>query len=235
MYLGLLMLEYSNMSDKASSAVDQQATLSHFGTGESSETIRQAPLSKREIKAYLLGAIHDGTLNKEKRIRISQKGTEWLKILQGLLKKLGYNSWIYKEGKDRKVYVLETLADFLDFNFDPLRLKTKKEKIGYLRGFFDAEGGIPRTEKGKFYIQLVQKDKEKLEKIKKLLEDLRIKTGKIHNPSKRIDPNYWRLYVLKESWQRFMRVIGSWHPRKIKALGKRMKIWSTPYSDIGVT
>jgi intein-encoded DNA endonuclease-like protein len=223
------------MSNKASGAVNQQATLSHFGTRESSETIRQAPLSKREIKAYLLGAIHDGTLNKGKKIRISQKGTDWLRLLQRLLKKIGYNSWIYKEGKNRKVYVLETLADFLDFNFDPLRLKTKKEKIGYLRGFFDAEGGIPRTAKGKFYIQLVQKDKGKLEKIKKLLEELRIKTGKLHNPNKRIDPNYWRLYVLKESWQRFVRVIGSWHSRKIRALGKRMKIWSTPYSDIGVT
>jgi intein/homing endonuclease len=153
-YLGLLMLEYSNMSDKASSAVDQQATLSFFGTGESSETIRQAPLSKREIKAYLLGAIHDGTLNKGKKIRISQKGNEWLKILQQLLKKLGYNSWIYKEGKNRKVYVLETLASFLDFNFDPLRLKTKREKVGYLRGFFDAEGGVPKTKKRKILYPL---------------------------------------------------------------------------------
>jgi intein-encoded DNA endonuclease-like protein len=212
------------MSNKASSAVDQQATLSFFKTGKSSETIRQAPLFKREIQAYLLGAIHDGSLNKGKRIRISQKGTEWLKILQQLLKKLGYSSWIYKEGKDRKVYVLETLASFLDFNFEPLSLKSKREKIGYIRGFFDAEGGIPKTEKGRFYIQLVQKSNEKLKKVKKLLSELGIKTGRIHNPSKRVDPNYWRTYVLKESQKKFVKVIGSWHPRKIRALEKRMKI-----------
>jgi intein-encoded DNA endonuclease-like protein len=163
-------------------------------------------------------------LNKGKRIRISQKGTEWLKILQQILKKLGYNSWIYKEGKNRKVYVLETLANFLDFNFDPLSLKSKKEKIGYIRGFFDAEGGIPKTEKGRFYIQLVQKINEKLKKVKKLLSELGIKTGKIHNPSKRADPNYWRIYVLKESQKEFVKVIGSWHPRKIRALEKRTKI-----------
>ena len=72
-YLGLLMLEYSNMSDKASSAVNQQATLSHFRMGESSETIRQAPLSKREIKDYLLGAIHDGTLNRRKKLEFRRK------------------------------------------------------------------------------------------------------------------------------------------------------------------
>jgi intein-encoded DNA endonuclease-like protein len=223
-YLELLMLEYYNMGNKASSAVNQQATLFFFEAGESSETIRQAPLSKSEIQAYLLGAIHDGTLNKGKRIRISQKGTEWLKILQQLLKKLGYSSWIYKEGKDRKVYVLETLANFLDFNLDPLILKSKREKIGYIRGFFDAEGGIPKTKKGKFYIQLVQKDKEKLKKVKKLLNELRINTGRIHNPSERVDPDYWRMYVLKESQKRFVKIIGSWHPRKIRALEKRMKI-----------
>ena len=33
-------------------------------------------------------------------------------------------------------------------------------KIMYLRGFFDAEGGIPRVV-GRFYIQLTQKDYKK--------------------------------------------------------------------------
>jgi len=93
-----------------------------------SETTRRAP----QIKAYLLGALHDGTFNKNKRFRISQIGTDWLKVLQGLFQKLGYNSWIYKEGKYRKVYVLETLADFLDFNFNPLTLRKEEERINYI-------------------------------------------------------------------------------------------------------
>ena len=76
-----------------------------------------------------------------------RKEQNGLKFLQRLFKNIGYNSWIYKEGKYRKVYVLETLADFLDFNFNPLRLKVKEEKIGYIKGFFDAEGGIPKDEK----------------------------------------------------------------------------------------
>jgi intein-encoded DNA endonuclease-like protein len=213
------------MSEKISSADNQQESehIKHYVL-RPSETTRRAPLSKKEIKAYFLGALHDGTFSSNRRFRISQKGTDWLKVLQKLLKKLDYNSWIYKEGSDRKVYVLETLADFLDFKFDPIKLKTREEKIGYIRGFFDAEGGIPRDSKARFYIQLVQKDKEKLEKIKKLLTSLGIETGKIHNPSRKVDPDYWRMYILANSQNLFVKKISSWHPRKIKTLMKRMKI-----------
>jgi intein-encoded DNA endonuclease-like protein len=207
------------MSKNASSADNQQGSLRQLAD-DPSETTRQAP----SIKAYLLGALHDGTFSSNKRFRISQLGIDWLKILQGLFKKLGYNSWIYKEGKYRKVYVLETLADFLDFNFNPLELKTEEEKIGYVKGFFDAEGGIPKDEKARFYIQLVQNNKEKLEKLKVLLNNLGIKTGKIHNPSQSVDPDYWRMYVLAESQQTFLTKIGSLHPRKIKTLERRKMI-----------
>jgi len=64
----------------------------------------------------MLGALHDGTFSSNKRFRISQKGTEWLEVMKHLLKSINYSSWIYQEGKTRDVYVLETLADFLDFN-----------------------------------------------------------------------------------------------------------------------
>jgi len=205
------------MREKVFGADNQQGSRR---SGDPSETIRRAP----QIKAYLLGALHDGTFSSNKRFRISQKGTDWLKFLQKLLSQLGYNSWIYKEGKNRKVYVLETLANFLDFNFNPLTLKSNEEKIGYIRGFFDAEGGIPRDEQARFYIQLVQNDKEKLAKIKKLLNDLNIETGKIHNPSKSVDPDYWRMYVLAKPQQSFLIKIGTWHPRKIKTLKQRMMI-----------
>ena len=64
------------------------------------------------------------------------------------------------------------MAYFLDFNFDPLRLKSSIEKSAYLRGFFDAEGVVPRDIESRFYIQLSQKDKEKIKKLKKILHDL---------------------------------------------------------------
>jgi hypothetical protein len=63
-----------------------------------------------------------------------------------------------------------------------------------------------------------------LEKLKRLLNKLGIRTGRIHNPSKKVDPDYWRMYILVESQKKFVDVIGTWHPRKIRTLRKRMKI-----------
>lgn len=209
------------MSDKVTSAANQQGSSSKTAP---SETTRQAPFSQKAIKAYFLGALHDATFSKNKRYRFSQKGTEWLEFLQKLLKEIGYNSWIYKEGSNRDVYVLETLASFLDFSFNPRKLSNTDEKIGYVRGFFDAEGGIPHKNKDLFYIQLVQKNKQKLTDIKKILSELNINAGKIHNPSRRIDPDLWRMYILSNSRDRFVKIIGSWHPKKIGILRKRMMI-----------
>lgn len=116
------------------------------------------------------------------------------------------------------------MADFLDFKFDPLQLNKNEEKIYYIKGFFDAEGGIPRNSNTRFYIQLMQNDKEKLKKLKKILKDLEIKVGKIHNPSQRVAPDHWRMYVLADSQKTFITTIKSWHPRKIRTLRKRMMI-----------
>ena len=211
------------MSEKASSADNQQGSRPAFCGVDPSETTRRAPSSEKAVKAYLLGALHDATFSSNRRFRFSQKGTKWLKLLKSLLKKIGYNSWIYREGKNRSVYVLETLAPFLDFKFNPLKFASKIEKINYLKGFFDAEGGIPKNNK-KFYIQLVQSDREKLRKLKNLLKELKIETGNIHNPSKRIDPDYWRMYVLKTYHKKFVKIIGSLHHKKIKIFRTRMMI-----------
>ena len=136
---------------------------------------------------------------------------------------VGVNSWIYKEGKNRDYYILETVCKNLNFSFDPITLKTKGEKIAYLRGFFDAEGGIPRT-CDEFYIQLVQKNLPKMEILKNILAEFGIESGKIHNPSKRVDPNYWRFFVSRKSHKEFAKIIGSWHPIKAEIFSKRMMI-----------
>ncbi len=190
----------------------------------SSETIRRAP-SAVACRAYLLGAMHDGTFNKHnRRFRFSQAGTEWLMVLKKCLARIGYNAWMYREGSQRNVYVLETLAGFLDAYFSPVQLKTVGEKKAYLRGFFDAEGGIPKSPTARFYVQLVQNDRNKLNVLKILLGELEIQTGKIHNPSFRVDPDYFRMFVRKDSYARFLTEVGTWHPRKLRTLRRRMKI-----------
>ncbi len=188
-----------------------------------SETTRRSPFkSKSEIKAYLQGALHDAYRRKN-RIRFSQKGTEWLTVLKDLFNHLGHRSWMYREGR-RDVYDLETTAGFLDFRFDPRTLKTSEEKAAYIRGFFDAEGGIPHSRDATFYIQLVQKDRGKMQMLKELLQLLGVKTGVLHNPSHRVDPSYWRCFVSTASHSDFARIIGSWHPMKRMRFEERMMI-----------
>ncbi len=197
---------------------------------EPSETIRQTP---RVTEAYLLGALHDGTFNvRRKTHRFSQANLEWLSILQKKLAQLGFRSWIYKEGRDRSVYVLETSAKFLSTKYDPRNLLTVEEKVSYIRGFFDAEGGLPKNQDSRFYIQLVQKDRFKLEWIKTVLAELGIASGVIHNPSIKVDPNYFRFFISTKSHKEFSAVIRSEHPRKLRIFESRMKIESTPYSDM---
>lgn len=211
------------MSDNASSAENQQATSRYVAERESSETTRRTPLSKKEILAYLHGALHDASLNKGKRIRFVQKYIEWLYTLQELLKRIGHNSWIYKEGKERNLYTLETLCNELSFEFNPKQLTTDREKKMYLRGFFDAEGGVPRNS-DRFYVQLVQKDYLKMLSVKITLSDLGIESGKIHNPSHLVDPDYWRIFVATKHHKKFAKIVGSYHPIKSAILHERMKI-----------
>jgi len=176
------------------------------------------------ICAYLLGALHDGTYNRQHRSwRISQANLHWLELLQKLFAQIHCKSWIYKEGQRRGVFVIETTARFLRNNVDVEKLDTQ-EKIAYIRGYFDAEGGIPKDNKHWMYIQLSQKNKPELEALVVVLEELGIKCGKVHCPSIKVDPEYWRFYVSRQSHQDFIRIIGSWHPRKQKILTMRVKI-----------
>jgi intein/homing endonuclease len=210
------------VSDNVSGADNQQATFRVSGR-ESSETIRQTPFTRNEILAYVHGAMHDGSLNKKKRVRIVQKYKSWLETIRFILQTVGIHSWIYREGRKRNLYVLETVSKELSFGFDPSRLKTKQERTMYIRGFFDAEGGVPRNGK-RFYIQLVQKDYGKLDSIKTMLDGIGIGSGKIHNPSKLVDPNYWRMFIPAKHQRSFARSIGSWHPIKSKIFRERMMI-----------
>src|SRR3989344_5930438 len=212
------------MSKNAFSAENQQGSLFNKKVeNDPSETTRRTPTKKYQIIAYLNGALGDASLNKGKRIRFSQKNKQWLVNLQSLLKQINCKSWIYKEGKHRNVYVLETLCKYLDFAFNPSQLKNAVEKSFYIKGFFDAEGGIPHT-KDAFYIQLVQKNLDKIEKIKLLLSDLGIESGKIHNPSKKVDPDYWRIFISTKHHKKFAEIVNSYHPVKSKIFCDRMKI-----------
>ena len=180
-------------------------------------------MNKNVVEAYLRGALGDATYNRlHKTWRYSQKEKEWLGKLKELFSFLSIKSWIYQEGKTRNVHVLETTAKFLSEEWRPN--SDLEEKATYVRGYFDAEGGVPQKISARFYIQLVQKDYEDLLQVKKILEELNIRTGILHNPSHKVDPNYWRFFVRASSYRDFVEKVGSWHPRKSLIFQDRMKI-----------
>jgi hypothetical protein len=172
--------------------------------------------TREEAKAYLLGALHDGTFNRLHRtLRIAQADVRWLHVLQVLLQTLGHRSWIYQEGT-RNVWVIESTCHLKDDAF-----LTKLETGAFVRGYFDAEGGVPRASDARFYVQFVQKNQEDLMKLRSALTMIGVRCGVLHNPSVRVDPDYWRFYVRAQSHAEFVRSIGSWHPRKRLLLGTR--------------
>ena len=168
-------------------------------------------------KAYLLGALHDGTIRRL-TYRIVSKDQEYIEFLLKGIKALGQKAWMYKEGRERQLYVVEFSKTFLkDFV-----LKSKEDKIDYIRGYFDAEGGVSKDPKVRYYIYFAQKNLKDLEQVKNFIKELRIKCGITHNPSKKADANYWRFFISCKSYEKFAQLIGSWHPVKSHFL--RMKI-----------
>jgi LAGLIDADG-like domain len=169
-------------------------------------------------RAYLLGALHDGTMSRAHRtVRFGQSDRRWLEVIRDLLGHLGQRSWLYREGQNRDFWVVETSDRWLD-DPDP-RLENP---LAYARGYFDAEGGVPHGPESRFYVQYVQSDHDDLAEVREMLVSAGIECGKLHNPSRRVDPHMWRFYVLARSHRRFIEAVGSWHPRKRSLLADRL-------------
>lgn len=79
----------------------------------------------------------------------------------------------------------------------------------YARGYFDAEGGIPRDSKARFYVQLTQKNRDDLVDLRRRFERLGLNCGRLHVPSASVDPDYWRFYVATRSHDRFIQEVSS--------------------------
>jgi len=161
--------------------------------------------------------LHDATERKN-TYRIATKNFNFAKIIREGILKLGSKAWIYKEGKNRNLWIVE----FSKILLKEFKIKSKQNIIDYIRGYFDAEGGISQSSKVRFYIYFCQKDKIDLEEVKNFLLELGISCGVIHNPSKKVDPNYWRFFIRSKSYKDFAKIISSDHPVKIRLL--EMKI-----------
>jgi len=195
------------------------------------EVVRASPA---DAEAYLLGAAHDSTYSRlHGTTRFCQADQRWLEVLDGLLLRLGARSWTYREGRSRLVWVLETSWR------PPDTISELKRRTAYARGYFDAEGGIPRRTEARFYIQFVQKNLQDLSEVRETLLTHGIRCGRLHNPSTRVDPHYWRFFVASGSHLDFAETIRSWHPRKrprLELARDRLSMANaTPGLDRGVT
>lgn len=157
--------------------------------------------------------MHDGTIHGS-TVRISQKEETYVKMVRELISSAGGRAWIYREGRMRSLYVVEFSHSFLASH----TLVSREDLINYARGFFDAEGGVPRDAERAPYLYFAQKNRAELESLREILERLGIRCGTMHRPSARADPDYWRFYVRRESHFRFASVVGSYHPRKAPLL-----------------
>ncbi len=164
-------------------------------------------------KAYLLGALHDAT-ERRYTFRISQRDRAYVEVIKQLVNNLGSNAWIYREGKKRNLYI----AEFSKSLLRAVPVASETEKRDYIRGYFDTDGGISRSPAVRYYIYFAQKNRADLEQVRKYLVELGIRCGQIHNPSRTVDPNYWRFFVRRDSYERFATIIGSWHPEKKRFL-----------------
>ncbi len=159
--------------------------------------------------SYLLGAMHDGTVRRT-TIRISQKEEAYVRLIREIILAMGGRAWTYREGKSRRLYVVEFSRSLMGQH----RPRTRAERLDYVRGYFDAEGGVPRDPSVAPYVYFAQNNREDLAELRTFLVELGIGCGRIHNPTQRAAPEYWRFYVSRPSIREFARLVGSWHPRK---------------------
>ena len=184
-----------------------------LGWGHRRDYTRASQISKH----YLLGLLHDATVRLI-TYRIATKSKDFSDFLVKGIKNLGMSAWNYKEGKNRDLWITEFSKSLLK----NVKIVSRQNKIDYIRGYFDAEGGISKHSSVRFYIYFCQKDKDDLSEVKRYLEEIGISCGKMHNPSYKVDPNYWRFFVRARSYSKFAKIISSNHPDKITFL--RMKI-----------
>jgi hypothetical protein len=166
-------------------------------------------LLKKITKSYLIGLLHDGT-ERRYTYRICQKEKEFIHFVAKEMQKIGIKAWTYQEGKKRNLWVVE----FAKKHLSNIKINSLENKIDYICGFFDADGGIAQSCSVRFYIYFAQKDRLELERVKGLLKKTGINSGKLHNPSRKKDPDYWRFYISADPYNKFADKIGSCHPRK---------------------
>ena len=188
------------------------------------ETENKFSETKLSEMGFILGACEDGTFyyrskKNQYTIEIEQKVLEWLKTVHESFK-IAYdknpNIRITSSGFFRLiVYSKDIYNEILEVRKDYKRILNRPQcyQIGFIRGLFDAEGTVHNK---RYAIRVSSNQRLVMEVTKKILENLQIKTGKIHaDKTAYILPLYG-----KENLRRFSEIISFRHPEKKARLNK---------------
>ena len=184
---------------------------------------------------YLLGALRDATIDVRKgknyEIKIAQRNLRWLKLLQKLFGQYFKNRGrITKHVNNTNILringreIVERIIQVSGIkvpqnNWQTPEVMKKQQTAGilaYIRGFFDAEGGLPKYPKKnkQKYISFDQKNKEPLIFIRNKLVEYGYKPTKLT-----FTGGNWQFRITRKSHiKKFYQEIGSWHPEKRKKL-----------------
>ena len=180
-----------------------------------------------EKLSYLLGALRDASTDirpgKNYEVKIAQKDVKWLIYLQKLFKELfGEGGNLSRHGDYtilritkkaavlRIVEVSEIEVPQDTWDTPTLLLQAAEEaKVSYVRGFWDAEGGLPKTTR-QTYISFDQKNRSALEFVRNILITKGFHPTNITLTGKCLQFRLTR----KKELARYFHEIGTFHPEK---------------------
>jgi intein-encoded DNA endonuclease-like protein len=186
---------------------------------------------------YLIAALRDGSIDsrngKNYEIKIGQKDQRWLSdIIKPIIESnFGVRVNIHKNllrlTNKKAVQEIQRISGIKSFGWNTPETVKKlplEKRIPYIRGFWDAEGGLPKKPETcdrseQTYISFHQKQKEPLIFIRNSLIKMGFKPTKITKCS---NAHEFRI-TRKEHMKRFYNKIGSWHPEKSKRMTRLIK------------
>ncbi len=189
--------------------------------------------------AYLLGALRDATADVRKgknyEIKIAQKESSWLRFLQNIFKKnfgilgnitqhVNGTEILRINGKDTVNTILKIsemkIPQELWNTPSIIKRQPLELQLQYLRGFFDAEGGLPKSPLSarQKYLSFSQKNRESIEFLRSILIQKKFCPTNIT-----FCGHVWEFRITrKKDLVRFCDEIGSWHNEKKERL-KQLK------------
>ena len=186
---------------------------------------------EREINpeiAYILGALRDATADVRKgknyEIKIAQKETSWIQFLQKLFERnFGVSGNITSHVNGTQILRIngkEFVNEILEISEmkipqehwnTPSIMKKQPLEIQkyYIRGFFDAEGGLPKDPKNakQKYLSFSQKNMDSLKFVREVLMRIGLNPTNIT-----FCGNVWEFRLTrKREFPIFYKTINSWH------------------------